>query len=118
MPWKTARDAYVRNIETQSFRQLPTYPAADRDLAFVLDELVAYRRMLESIKSAAGEYLIKIEVFDVYRGEQVGENKKNLAVSLRFRHPERTLTDEEIDGWIANVVSQVGKNTGGTLRSW
>ncbi|MCX6646659.1 MAG: phenylalanine--tRNA ligase subunit beta [bacterium] len=118
MPWKIARDAYLGSSETQSFKQLPTYPAADRDLAFVLDESVAYRRMLESIKSAAGDYLIKIEVFDVYRGEQVGENKKNLAVSLRFRHPERTLTDEEIDGWIANVVSDVGKNTGGTLRSW
>ena len=118
MPWEIARESYVSSVESKVFQQLPTYPAADRDLAFVLDESVAYGRMLDSIKSGAGEYLMKIELFDVYRGEQVGENKKNLAVNLRFRHPERTLTDEEIDDWIAAVVDLVGKNTGGKLRDW
>lgn len=118
MAWETARNAYVKSLEAQSFRQLSTYPAADRDLAFVLEESVAYKKMLDSIRSAAGEFLEIAEVFDVYRGQQVGENKKNLAVSLRFRHPERTLTDEEIDGWIGDAVKMVEKNTGGKLRDW
>jgi len=117
-PWEFIRDKFIETNAKRSFAKLPTYPAAVRDLAFVLDESVAYSRMVKSIRDAAGEYLEKVELFDIYRGQQVGENKKNLAVSLRFRHPERTLTDEEVDGWMSTVAARVGENTGGKLRDW
>ncbi len=116
--WETVRDAYEKKIAGKTFHQLPVFPAAERDLAFVLDESVAYRRVLESIRSAAGEHLVNAELFDVYRGQQVGENKKNIALNLRFRHPERTLTDEEVDGWIADIIKLVEQNTQGRLRDW
>ena len=117
-PWDFIRDKFIEKNAKRSFTKLPTFPSAVRDLAFVLDESVAYSRMVKSIRDAAGEYLEKVELFDIYRGQQVGENKKNLAVSLRFRHPERTLTDEEVDGWMSKVAARVGENTGGKLRDW
>jgi len=117
-PWTLIRDAYVNTNDTHQFIKLPTFPAAERDLAIVLDEPVAYRLMYNAIREAAGEWLEKVELFDVYRGKQIGDDKKNLAVSLRFRHPERTLTDEEIDTWIGNVTSLIIERTGGKLRDW
>ena len=74
--------------------------------------------MADSIREAGGEYLQKVGVFDIYRGKQVGENKKNIAVSLQFRHPSRTLSDEEVDGWMNAIAKLVEERTGGKLRDW
>jgi phenylalanyl-tRNA synthetase beta chain len=116
--WTAIRDAYVEAQAGKRLQPLPAFPPADRDLAFVLDEAVAYRMMAEAIREAGGEWLQKVELFDVYRGKQVGRDKKNIAVSLRFRHPERTLTDEEVDGWMENITALVKERTGGLLRDW
>jgi phenylalanyl-tRNA synthetase beta chain len=117
-PWSFVKKAFIDAGALKSFRQVPSFPAADRDLAFVLDESVAFRKMAEAVREAGGVYLESLSVFDVYRGKQIGENMKNLAVNLRFRHPERTLTDAEVDGWMADVVELVKKRTGGKIRDW
>ena len=117
-PWSFIRQAYVDSISHKAFIQMPNFPAADRDLAFVLDESVAYRKMADAIREAAGPHLERLGVFDVYRGKQVGENKKNVAVNLRFRHSDRTLTDPEVDSWMTLVVELVIERTGGKLRDW
>jgi phenylalanyl-tRNA synthetase beta chain len=116
--WPVIRKAYEEMQSGKAFRALPSFPAVDRDLAFVLDESVAYRRMAEAIHEAGGEYLVKVGVFDIYRGKQLGENKKNIAVNLRFRHPSRTLNDEEVDGWMKAIGKLVEERTGGKLRDW
>jgi phenylalanyl-tRNA synthetase beta chain len=117
-PWTFIRGAYVDSIAHKAFSPMPSFPAADRDLAFVLDESVAYRKMADAIREAAGPHLERLSVFDVYRGKQVGENMKNVAVNLRFRHPDRTLTDAEVDSWMNLVVELVKERTGGKLRDW
>ncbi len=117
-PWDWVKAAHTDAKSKKHFQPLPAFPAADRDLAFVVDEAAAYLRMREAIREAGGEWLERIELFDVYRGKQVGAGMKNLAVNLRFRHPERTLTDEEVDGWINAITSLVTERTGGKLRDW
>jgi len=117
-PWEIIRDSYTEGNQSKLFEKLPLYPAADRDLAFVVDEGVAYRRMYDAIREVGGEWLQKVELFDVYRGKQVGENKKNLAVNLTFRHPDRTLTDEEVNEWMNAIVDLVKERTGGAIRDW
>ena len=47
--------------------------------------------------------------FDVYEGAQVGPGRRSVALRLRFRHPERALTDEEVDGDMANVMAALGE---------
>jgi phenylalanyl-tRNA synthetase beta chain len=116
--WDLIRQAYVVAGDTKEFVKPPPFPAAERDLAFVIDESVAYGRMHDAIRESAGDLLEKVELFDVYRGKQVGEGKKNLAVNLIFRHPERTLRDEEVDEWIDKIIASVRNSTGGKLRDW
>jgi phenylalanyl-tRNA synthetase beta chain len=116
--WSTIRQAHVDADARKAFRALPSFPAVERDLAFVLDESIAYRMMVQAIRAAGGEYLERVGVFDIYRGRQVGEDKKNLAVNLRFRHPDRTLTDAEVDEWMGAIIELVKDRTGGKLRDW
>ena len=68
-----------------------------RDLAFVVDETMTVGEIEAVIKSAGGEILRDVKLFDVYRGPQVGENKKSVAFALTYRHDEKTLTDEDVN---------------------
>jgi phenylalanyl-tRNA synthetase beta chain len=118
IPWDVIKAAWLKYRAERYFTTPPTFPAVERDLAFVLDESVAYRIMEESIHEAGGEHLRKIEIFDVYRGKPLEPGMKNVAVAMKFRHPVRTLTDEEVDGWMESIIDLVAKRTGGKLRDF
>jgi phenylalanyl-tRNA synthetase beta chain len=81
----------------KAFKPLPKYPTMSRDLAFVVDETMTVGEIEAVIKSAGGEILRDVKLFDVYRGPQVGENKKSVAFALTYRHDEKTLTDEDVN---------------------
>ncbi|QTH58905.1 phenylalanine--tRNA ligase subunit beta [Corynebacterium hindlerae] len=74
---------------------LSAFPALLQDLALVVDEDIPAESVRTVVAEAAGELLEKAQLFDVYRSEQLGEDKKSLAFSLVFRAADRTLTDEE-----------------------
>ncbi|MBC7087687.1 MAG: phenylalanine--tRNA ligase subunit beta [Tissierellales bacterium] len=78
------------------YTDLPKYPSIDRDIAIVVDEDVAVGD-IEEIIYANGEGLIEsIDLFDIYRGNQIDNGKKSLAFSIRYRSNDRTLKDEDI----------------------
>ena len=64
---------------------------------------------------SAGSCLESLDPFDVYQGDQVPAGHKSLALRLRFRHFDRSLTDEEVDGYMGNVISAV-KEAGYDIR--
>ena len=64
----------------------------------------------------AGDELRSVRVFDVYRGDQVGEGRKSLALRLEFRSSDRTLTDAEVTERRAGIRDAIAHETGGTLR--
>lgn len=74
---------------------LSAFPALHQDIALVVDESIPAEDVRATVEAGAGELIESVELFDVYRSEQLGENKKSLAFSLRFRATDRTLTDEE-----------------------
>ncbi|MDO4686333.1 MAG: phenylalanine--tRNA ligase subunit beta [Corynebacterium sp.] len=74
---------------------LSAFPALLQDLALVVDEEVPAESVRRAVAEGAGELLESVELFDIYRSENLGEGKKSLAFSLRFRAPDRTLTDDE-----------------------
>ena len=82
---------------TPRYEDLTSFPSVRQDLAVTLPEAVPAARVLAVIRAAGGPLLAGAEVFDVYRGPQVGEGRASLAVRLEFRAPDRTLTDAEAD---------------------
>ena len=75
---------------------MTTYPAVHQDLAIVVAMSCPPSRVREAVLAGGGELLRSADVFDLYRGEQVGEGRKSLALRLEFRAPDRTLTDAEV----------------------
>ncbi|GIP38804.1 phenylalanine--tRNA ligase beta subunit [Paenibacillus sp. J31TS4] len=98
------------------YAPLPRYPAMTRDLALVVDSGVAVGSMEQTARETAGSLLESIEVFDVYTGERLGEGKKSVALSLVYRHPERTLTDEEVTELNGKVVAALEQSFEAELR--
>jgi phenylalanyl-tRNA synthetase beta chain len=99
----------------RAYRDVISYPALGQDIAVVLPEHVPAATVLELVRQAAGELLAEVDVFDVYSGPQVGEGRRSLALSLSFRAPDRTLTDEDVAPLRARVVAALGE-LGGELR--
>ena len=103
--------------DVASFDPVSPYPEVRQDLAFVVDEDVPAADLLAAIREAAGELLRELEVFDEYRGEQIGEGKRSLAFRLAFGSPERTLTDEDVAPVRASIVDAVARGFDAVLRA-
>jgi phenylalanyl-tRNA synthetase beta chain len=98
------------------YRDVTSFPAVIQDIAVVVDEGVPAAEIERIVRSGAGELLDRVELFDVYRGEQVGEGRKSLALRLEFRSPERTLTDEDVARARASIEEAL-KEIDGALRA-
>jgi phenylalanyl-tRNA synthetase beta chain len=109
-------DLLLESAVAQPYRDVISYPALRQDVAVVLAEDVAAAQVLDAVRAAAGELLHDVAVFDVYSGPQVGEGRRSLALSLAFRAPDRTLTDEDVAPLRERIVSALGE-LGGELRA-
>jgi phenylalanyl-tRNA synthetase beta chain len=87
------------------YRPLPTTPASQFDLALLLPAGVSAAEVELVIRSAAGDLLERLEVFDLYEGEGVDAGHRSVAWRLTLRHPDRTLRDKEIEGRRARILS-------------
>ena len=95
---------------------LPKFPAVTRDIALVMDEATTVGSVLSSIRKAGGVLLESAEMFDIYRGAQLGEGKKSVAFSLAFRNSERTLSDDDVNPLMKKILENCEKNNGAVLR--
>ena len=98
------------------FDSISKYPTIERDLAIILDENVSYDKVFDTIKASGGDYLKNVALFDIYRGNQIAENKKSMAFNLLFESKERTLNLEEIDASIKNILLKLKTDLGAELR--
>jgi phenylalanyl-tRNA synthetase beta chain len=87
-----------------------------QDIAVVVDDDVLAAEVEAAVREGGGELLERVTLFDVYRGEQVGEGKKSLALRLEFRAPDRTLTDEEV-AELRAAIERALEELGGKLRA-
>jgi phenylalanyl-tRNA synthetase beta chain len=99
----------------ESYEDVISYPAVHQDVAVVVDDDVSAERVRAAVLEGGGELLRSADVFDVYRGEQVGEGRKSLALRLEFRAADRTLTDDEVAERRA-AITQALAQIGGSLR--
>ncbi|MCR6033683.1 phenylalanine--tRNA ligase subunit beta [Nocardioides sp. zg-579] len=94
-----------------------TYPVAKEDVALVVDADVPAGEVEAALREGAGELLESVRLFDVYTGDQVGEGRRSLAFALRFRAPDRTLTEDDIVGAREAAVARAAERTGATQRT-
>jgi phenylalanyl-tRNA synthetase beta chain len=96
------------------YRGIPRFPAVLRDLAVVVSEEVQAEAVLAAVRE---EPLVEdATLFDVYRGAPIPAGKKNLALAIRYRAPDRTLTDAEADAAHARIVKRLAAVVGAELR--
>ena len=88
----------------ERYRALPTMPAAEYDLALLVPQGTSVADVERVIRSAAGELLERLDLFDQYTGAGVDAAHRSLAWRLTLRHPERTLRDKEIEGRIGKIL--------------
>lgn len=102
--------------EVGQVADISTHPVVKEDLALIVDQDVPAAAVETSIREGAGELLEDIRLFDVYTGAQIGEGRKSLAYALRFRAPDRTLTDAEVAAVRAAAVDAAHRATGAVQR--
>jgi phenylalanyl-tRNA synthetase beta chain len=100
----------------RTFRPPSSYPPSTIDLAFVVDEDVAAGDVAETLRGAAGDVLEEVRLFDVFRSDALGAGRKSLAFALRFRAPDRTLTDDEVGEIRQRCVDAAAREHRGELR--
>jgi phenylalanyl-tRNA synthetase beta chain len=86
-------------------------------LAFVVPDEVSAGDLIAAAHEAAGDELREVRPFDVYRGDQVGEGKKSIALHVVFQSPERTLTDDDAARLRERIVAELAQRFGAVLRA-
>jgi phenylalanyl-tRNA synthetase beta chain len=102
--------------ESISAKELAKYPSADRDIAIVVDDAVMARDIEEEIKSAGMGLVDEVWIFDLFRGKNIQSGKKSLAFGIKYRLPDRTLTDEEVNAAQAGIIAALEKRFEAQLR--
>ena len=103
-------------VLTPDYEDLTSFPAVRQDMAIVVPDGVSAAQVVAVVRKAGGALLRRAEVFDVYRGAQVGEGSASLALRLEFRAPDRTLTDEEAAKRREKIVAALSEQLGARLR--
>ena len=97
--------------------ELTHFPPVTRDLALILNRSVSHDEIVAAItKSPKKKFLVGAEMFDLYQDDQLGPEKKSLAFALAFRSPERTLTDQDVDNEIKDLLAHLETKVGAHLR--
>jgi phenylalanyl-tRNA synthetase beta chain len=97
------------------FTDIVRQPHAERDIAVIVPKDVTYASLEALVSQAAGERLESVRPFDIYQGPPIPEDRKSLALRLWFRHPERALKEDELEGFMGNIISALTQ-TGYSIR--
>ena len=92
------------------------FPPVRRDVAFWVPVGTTHRDLEATLRRAAGEWLLSLELFDVYSGSGTPEGMKSLAFALQFQHPERTLEESEVQGVQDRMTAAAVESHGARLR--
>ncbi|HXV32000.1 MAG TPA: phenylalanine--tRNA ligase subunit beta, partial [Sinorhizobium sp.] len=102
---------------TRPALELSPFQAVKRDFAFVVDKTVEAAAIVRAASGADRKLVTAVNVFDVFEGASLGEDKKSVAIEVTIQPVERTLTDEDFEALTSRIVANVTKGTGGVLRA-
>jgi len=102
--------------QDKKYKEVAKYPAMQRDIAITVNEDIEVGEIEKIITKISKKALEQMKLFDIYRSEKLGQDKKSVAYALTFRANDRTMTDEEINKIMENIVFELEKNLGAELR--
>ncbi|ANI89431.1 phenylalanine--tRNA ligase subunit beta [Arachidicoccus ginsenosidimutans] len=106
----------IKSTEQILYKEVPRFPAVQRDLAMVLDKSVQYGNILSIIKKLNISILKETRLFDIFESEKLGTDKKSLAINFTFLDEEKTLTDKDVDNVINNLITAFEKELNAEIR--
>ncbi len=109
-------ELFQKKVGKMKYKEISKFPSVKKDIAFLIDKQIQAKDIEKIIKSAGGSILSDIEVFDVYTGTNIPENKKSIAYSLTFIDNKKTLTDDEINNLMNKIIENVCKKLGAEIR--
>ena len=99
------------------YEDVITFPALNQDVAVVVDDDVEAAALVDAVLEAGAPETRRARVFDVYRGGQVGEGRKSVAIHLSFQAPDRTLSDEDAAAVRERIVAALAHRFNAELRA-
>jgi phenylalanyl-tRNA synthetase beta chain len=98
------------------FVDISRFPAIRRDLAVIVEEAIGFDTLAAAVRASAGAMLQELSVLSVYRGEQIDKGKKSIALGLNLQDTSRTLTDDDADRVVAQVIEHLRLQLGAGIR--
>ncbi len=102
--------------EKTAFREIPRFPPSFRDASLLVKKDLEAQQIQDAAECQHQELLEKIEIFDVYMGENIPEDTKSIALRFTYRSPDRTLTDSEVNQIHVSLIKQISDMTGAKIR--
>lgn len=106
-----------KTVKPVKYKEASKYPEIVKDMAFVVKKDVTADTLINQIRKSGGRLLTNIDIFDVYVGENVGEDEKSVAFSLTFADPSKTLSDEEVTKVFEKIITEVESKLDAKLRN-
>lgn len=103
-------------VKDKGFTPIPKYPPFEFDFAFIIDQQISAGNLINAIRSNAGKTLQNIDIFDVFEGSSIGNNKKSIAFRLNFTDPNKTLNIKEVEPIINRIIKTFEKQFSAKLR--
>ncbi|MBI4653017.1 hypothetical protein HY750_02080, partial [Candidatus Kuenenbacteria bacterium] len=107
----------ISSTQEKNYKELEKFPSVVRDLAFVVNSEILYSAIKNEIENF-NNLIKQVELFDVYQGEKLGQNKKNLAFHIIYQASDRTLTINEIDAMQAKLIKNLEKKFQAQIRNF
>jgi len=106
---------YASALRERVYSPLPRFPSARRDIALVADDAVEAERIIGCVRGAVPKLIERVELFDLFKGQQIPDDKKGLALSVVLRSANSTLSEEEIESAMERIRSEL-KSLGCDIR--
>jgi phenylalanyl-tRNA synthetase beta chain len=106
----------ARRNTSKSFKALPAFPSVRRDVAMIVPEATTHDSVLNAVRKLKPANLERVDLFDVFHGQNIPAGQKSMAYAFTYRHTERTLTDTEVNAVHEKVIEQFRKELQATIR--
>ena len=107
---------YQHRLRQPHYQRISKFPAVGRDFSFVFDDAITFDRVQSAVSELALAELQTFAPAEIYRGEKVGAGKYSVLLHAEFQSQERTLRDDEVAQWSAQVIAKL-EALGGVLRA-